>query len=125
MPTTEEPEAVLLAGSRGIRLARSAAEAERELASGFRPSVVLLDMRAGRGGEAFVKRVAADPAYAAIPILGFSEGDDRLRFTLMNDACLAPDPAQLEELLRLLEEVCFALPFEPADRESLRVGAMP
>jgi CheY-like chemotaxis protein len=106
-----EAHPFLLASSSGIRLANSSAEAERALASGFRPSVVLLDVRADRaGGEAFARRVAADPTYSEIPILGITGSRDRLRLTLMNDACSLSSPSELPELLEILEEICFALP---------------
>jgi hypothetical protein len=109
MPISDVHTAVLLAGAGGIRLARSPAEAERELASGFRPSVVLLDTAAGRG-TAYAEKVASYPACAAVPILGISGNHERLRLTLLNDVGALSDPGHLGELLRILEELCLDLP---------------
>ena len=111
MPIPDAHEALLLAGAREIRHARTPAEAERELASGFRPSVVLLDVGANAARrEAFAERVASHPACSAIPILGISGDDERLRLTLMSDVGALSNPSHLEELLRILEELCFYLP---------------
>ncbi len=111
MPMTNGHQALLLAGASEIRLARTPAEVERELASGFRPSVVLLDMGANAArGEAFAERVASHPACAAIPILGISGDDERVRLTLMNDVDALSNPSHLPELLRILEDLCLDLP---------------
>ncbi len=111
MPIPEDHQALLLAGASEVRLARTPAEAERELSSGFRPSVVLLDVGANAArGEAFAERVASHPACSAVPILGVSGDEDRVRLTLMNDVAALSNPSRLPELLRILEELCLDLP---------------
>jgi hypothetical protein len=111
MAAPETHPAFLLAGSSELRLAHSAAEAERELAAGFRPSFMLLDLREDRGrGEAFVREVATHPDCSGIPILEISGTGQRLRFTLLNHLEALSRPSQLEELLRILEDVCAAVP---------------
>lgn len=110
MPIPDDQQA-LLADASEIRLARTPAEAERELASGFRPSVVLLDMGANAArGVAFAERVASHPACAAVPILGISGDDERVRLTVMNHVDALSDPSHLPELLRILEDLCLDLP---------------
>ena len=95
---------LLLAGSREIRRARSAADAERELARGFRPRVVLLEIGANAPrGEALARRMACHPACAAVPIVGVSGDEERLRLTLLNGAAALSSPSQLDDLLRVVE----------------------
>ncbi len=111
MPIPEDQQALLLAGASEVRLARTPAEAERELSSGFRPSVVLLDVGSNAArGEACAERVASHPACSAVPILGISGDDERVRLTLMNHVDALSNPSHLAELLRILEELCLDLP---------------
>lgn len=111
MPILDEQEALLLAGARGFKLARTPAEVERELASGFRPSAVVLDVGSNTGrGRALAEKVASHPACKDVPILKLSGDQQRLRLTLVNDpGASLSDPARLEELLAVLEELCFDL----------------
>ncbi len=111
MPILDEQETLLLAGARGFKLARTPAEVERELASGFRPSAVVLDVGSNAvRGRALAEKVASHPACKDVPILKLSGDQERLRLTLMNDlGALLSDPARLEELLGILEELCFDL----------------
>ncbi len=111
MPIPDDHQALLLAGASEVRLARTPAEAERALSSGFRPSVVLLEVGSNAArGEAFAERVASHPACSAIPILGISGDEDHVRLTLMNDVDALSNPSHLPELLRILEELCLDLP---------------
>ncbi len=111
MTMPDDHGSLLLAGTSEVRLARTPADAERELSSGFRPSVVLLDVGANAArGEAFAERVASHPACSAVPILGISGDDDRVRLTLMNAVAALSNPTRLAELLRILEELCLDLP---------------
>ncbi len=101
-------DVVVLAGRGEIRVVGSTLEAERELARGFRPAVVLLGSEVcGPGAVDFARRLGADPECAGIPVLAVSSGVDRIRITAL-DQELEP-PASLEELsalLQLLEELC-------------------
>lgn len=120
MPIPHSHEALLVDSAREIRLARTPAEAERELAGGFRPSVVLLDAGASAARrEAFARRVASHPACSAVPILEVSCDDERLRLTLLNEPEVLWSPRRLEELIRILEELCLDLPGAgfPAEQE--------
>ena len=107
---TSSDEALLLADAVEVRLSRSPAEAKRQLAGGFRPSVVLLDVRGETRGDALVRRVTSDPSYSAIPVMGISGDGERLRCTLMNDVGAFSSLAHLRELLRILEKLCLDLP---------------
>lgn len=101
-------DVVVLAGKGEIRIVESTLEAERELARGFRPVVVLLGSEVcGPGAADFARRMGADPERAGIPVLAVSSGADRIRITAL-DQELGP-PASLEDLsalLQLLEELC-------------------
>ncbi len=111
MTMPDDHRGLLLAGTSEVRLARTPADAERELSSGFRPSVVLLDVGTNAArGEAFAERVASHPACSAVPILGISGDDERVRLTLMNHVDALSNASHLAELLRILEELCLDLP---------------
>ncbi len=106
MPLVDAYDHLLLAGAREIRRARSAADAERELARGFRPRVVLLELGAdARRTEALAKRMASHPACAAVPIVGVSGDADRLHLTLLNGAAALSTPSQLADLIRVIEDL--------------------
>ena len=56
-----------------IHGAQTIADAERILTSGFRPSVVVLDLVLdGEMGEDFANRLRADPRYRDVPIIALS-----------------------------------------------------
>lgn len=112
MPILDGHEVFLLKGASEFRLARTPAEVERELARGFRPSVVLLYVGANAArGWVLAQRLASHPACSEVPILKLSGDEERLRLTLMNEDAsdLLSDPSQLEEVLGILEELCFDL----------------
>jgi hypothetical protein len=99
---------VVLAGAREIRTVESTAAAERELAGGFQPVAVLLGSDlCGPAAADFARRMCADPARAAIPVLAVSGDDDRMRITLVNEELDPPcRPEELDSLLQVLEEIC-------------------
>lgn len=99
---------VVLAGTSEIRVVESTLEAERELARGFRPAVVLLGSKiCGPGAAEFARRMGADPERAAIPVLAVSGGADRIRFTALSDDLEPPtEPEALSSLLQVLEDLC-------------------
>ena len=105
-------DVVVLAGAREVRIVCSTAEAERELAGGFRPAVVLLGSRlCGPGADEFARRLGADPARPAIPVLAVSGDGDWLRLTsLLGDPPPPAAPEELSSLLEVLEELCVAAP---------------
>ncbi len=106
MPFVERHDHLLLAGAREIRRARSAAEAERELARGFEPRVVLLEIGANAPrGEAVARRMASHPACAAVPIVGISGDEQRLHLTLLNGAAAFSSSSQLADLMRVIEDL--------------------
>jgi CheY-like chemotaxis protein len=100
-------ELLLLEGAAEVRGVRSIFEAEQVLASGFIPSVVLLDLQLdGPRGETFAVRLKGDAAYSSIPIIALS-GDS---FALQGlgaefDRGLLK-PADLSEILHALREMC-------------------
>ena len=101
-------DVVMLAGTREVRVVESTAAAERALAGGFRPAVVLLGRElCGPGADEFARRLRSDPDRPAIPVLAVSGDGDRLRLTSLTDD--PRPPATLEELsslLEVLEELC-------------------
>ncbi len=101
-------DVVVLAGTREVRVLDSTAEAERALAGGFLPSVVLLGAGlSGPDADEFTRRLGADPARPPIPVMAISGDGDRLRLTAVRDD-LRP-PATTEELaclLEVLEDLC-------------------
>jgi CheY-like chemotaxis protein len=120
MPFLDTDQDVLLAGAREIRRARSAADAERELAGGFRPRVVLLDIGANAPrGEALARRMASHPACAAVPIVGVSGDDERLRLTMLNGAGALSSASQLADLLRVIEDLGLDVTAPGADEREL------
>lgn len=94
-----------------VRTATSSAEAEEILARGFQPSVVVVDVRLGGGeaGDAFARRLQADPRHAAVPVVLMSGDVHELRrlggVGGVGGATLAK-PFDVEHLLALLSEMC-------------------
>lgn len=106
---------VLLAGTTEVRTVRSTVEAERELASGFRPAVVLLgsDLR-GAGASEFARWIRSDPDRAGIPVLVISCDAGWVRITLVDEDVRVPArPEELTSILEVLEDLC-AEPFRLA-----------
>ncbi len=101
-------EVVVLARVGEIRVVRSTLEAERELAGGFRPAVVLLGSKiSGSGAAEFARRMGADPERAAIPVLAVLDGADRIRITPLNEDLEPPgEPEALSSLLQVLDDLC-------------------
>ena len=96
-----------LEGVEVIYAAKSLAEAERALASGFRPSVVLLDLNLnGERGETLLDTLRADPAYEDVRVIAFS-GDriGLLRLQEDVDGALLK-PAEPSGIVQALYEVC-------------------
>lgn len=62
-----------LIGVPEVRTARSIIEAERILATGFRPCAVFLDLMLGADrGDRFAARLRADPNYRGLPLIAMS-----------------------------------------------------
>lgn len=99
---------VVLAGADEVRIVDSTDDAERELAGGFRPAVVLLGSRlCGPGAAEFARRLGADPVRPAIPVLAVSGDGDWLRLTSLCEDLRPPaEPDELSSLLDVLEELC-------------------
>jgi hypothetical protein len=105
-------DVVVLAGTREVRIVGSTHEAETELASGFRPAVVLM----GPGvrapvREEFASRMGTRPSQARIPVLAVSGSPERLRLTLVSahDDAEYPSPDQLAEVMMVLDELASEL----------------
>ncbi len=101
-------DVVVLAGASEVRVVESTLEAERELASGFRPAVVLLGSKiCGPGATDFARRMGADPERAAIPILAVLDGADRIRIRPLNEDLEPPTELEaLSRVLQVLEDLC-------------------
>ncbi len=101
-------EAVVLAGAREVRVLGSTAEAERALAEGFRPALVLLGRsRCGPEGAELARKLGADPTHPAVPVLAVTGDGDWLRLTALSDDLVPPAaPEELGRLLEVLEELC-------------------
>lgn len=99
---------VVLVGAGETRVLGSALEAQGALDAGFRPAALLLGAGvAAPAADALVRRMGADPACAAVPLLAASGGGDRIRLTLVSE--VAPPrpslPEQLAVVLRFLDEL--------------------
>jgi hypothetical protein len=101
-------DVVVLAGTSEVRIVESTTAAERELASGFRPAVVLLGSEVcGPGAADFARRMGAHPDRATIPVLAVSGSADRIRLTPLNEDLEPPtEPEELCGLLQVLEDLC-------------------
>ncbi len=98
-------DVVVLAGTREVRIVGSTREAESELASGFRPAVVLVGPGLQRpAAQAFAATLGARPSRAAIPVMRMSGDDDRLKLTLVEPA-ESPGPEELSNILMVLDEL--------------------
>jgi len=98
---------LVMEGVSAVQGAKTTAEAQRILASGFRPSAVVLDLNLdGDRGEWFAGELRADPVYSAVPIIAVSGDYIALRRIegLIEGGFLKPvDPVKL---LKALREVC-------------------
>jgi hypothetical protein len=102
-------DVVVLAGTREVRIVRSTREAESELASGFRPAVVLLGPGLQRpAAQAFAATLGARPSRAGIPVMRMSGDDDRLKLTLVEPAA-QPGPEELSTIMMVLDELATEL----------------
>jgi hypothetical protein len=107
---------VVLAGTGEVRIVESTADAERELAGGFRPAVVLVGSHlCGPGAAELARRLGADPGRPSIPVLAVSGDGDRLRLTSVSDDLPPPStPEELSRLLEVLDGLCTAEPLRLA-----------
>ncbi len=101
-------DGVVLARAGEVRVVQSTVEAERELARGFRPAVVLLGSSiSGAGAAEFARRMGADPERASIPVLAVLDGADRIRITPLNQDLEPPtEPEALSAVLEVLDDLC-------------------
>lgn len=64
---------LVLSGAADVRCAVSVAEAERQLGEGYRPTVVVLDLKLHRDrGEKLLARLRADPVLRSVPVIAVS-----------------------------------------------------
>ncbi len=105
-------DVVVLAGTREVRIVGSTLEAESELASGFRPAVVLMGpgVRAP-ACEEFAIRMGTHPSQARIPVLAVSGERDRLRLRLVSAHGEGeyPGPDELADVMMVLDELASEL----------------
>ena len=101
-------DVVVLAGTREVRVVASTTDAERELASGFRPAVVLLGSHVrGPAVAEFTRRMGADPERARIPVMAVSGEAGWIRITSLRDDLEPPtEPDALGRLLEVLDDLC-------------------
>jgi len=92
-----------------VRRARSVAEAEEILGSGFLPEAVVLDLAlGGERGEVLLEKLGADAALATVPVLAVS-GDHRALASIRSAvARTLLKPARPPELVDALRDVCQA-----------------
>lgn len=108
--TLETLEEVLtFEGVAEVRHARTLREAEELLASGFVPSVVVLDLAlAGERGEVLLERLRADETLARVPVVAVS-GDHRALASIgPSVARTLLKPARPSDLVEALRDVCRA-----------------
>jgi CheY-like chemotaxis protein len=100
-------QVLLLGGVSEVQCAASIAEAEGILASGFRPSAVVLDfVLEHERGETFASRLRTDPGYRDVPIVAVSGDQAALRRARHTVDRTLRKPADPDDLLRVLREVC-------------------
>ncbi len=93
-----------------IHAASTLVEAERALASGFRPSAVILDLGLGdERGETLLGMLRANAEYRAVRIIALS--GDRIGLLRVREAVDATllKPAELGTVIQVLREVCASL----------------
>jgi two-component system CheB/CheR fusion protein len=91
-----------------VETAASAHEADRVLDAGFRPSVVVVDVRLGGGesGEEYARRLQDAPRTASVPVVLMSGDVHELRrLGPVADATLVK-PFEMEQLFGVLAEMC-------------------
>jgi twitching motility two-component system response regulator PilH len=108
LDTLETLEAILqMEGVTELRKARSLAEANQILASGFRPCAVLLDLMLDRErGETLLRRLASDPTTADIPVIVFSGDHQAFNALGLPPERLLMKPAWPEDVVRVLGYAC-------------------
>ena len=86
-----------------VQVAASIPEAERILADGFKPSVVVVDLQLdGERGETLIAKMRARPASRAVPIVALSGDHISLRrlATVDRGILKPPDPDDLIATIR-------------------------
>ncbi len=113
---------VVLAREGEVRIVGSTREAERQLAAGFRPTVVLVGSRlCGPGVEEFARRLHADRASVGIPVLSVAGQGGWLRLTAVDEVAEAPAAAEATaSLLQVLDDLCADPPPEAPGRRGRR-----
>ena len=93
-------------GGSTVATATSAEAADRILAGGFDPNVVVLDLRLGGGesGEAYARRLRAE--HPSLPIVAMSGDVGKLRRLRADVDAAVSKPFRPERLLELLSELC-------------------
>jgi len=101
-------EELVLAGAGEVRMVGSIAEAEREMARGFRPEVVLVGRcLGGRQARRLARAIRAGARRAEVPVLAISGDGGRVHITPVDGALEVPaDPEELGGLLRALDHLC-------------------
>jgi len=92
-----------------VETAKGSAEALGILASGFSPSVIVLDLRLGEGerGQDFARLLRADPLYSRTPIALVSGDIGALKLVdpSVADATIGK-PFDVDVLLKVLADLC-------------------
>jgi two-component system OmpR family response regulator len=102
-------DVLLLEGVAEVQVAASIPEAERILADGFKPSVVVVDLQLdGERGETLIAKLRARPTSRAVPIVALSGNHISLRQlgTTVDRGILKP--ADPDELIAAVRAVCGA-----------------
>jgi CheY-like chemotaxis protein len=90
--------------------ATSPEEADRVLAQGFEPSVILVDVRLGRGerGDELAHRMRADPRFAGVPIILMSGDIHELRRVAdqVGADATVEKPFDVDRLFEMLSDMC-------------------
>jgi two-component system, chemotaxis family, chemotaxis protein CheY len=90
-----------------VLTAAEGAEALRYLRSGFRPGMILLDLRMpGMDGRAFREMQSAEPELAEIPVVILSGDSDASRVAGNLGAECILKPVDLDRLLSVVERYC-------------------
>lgn len=99
---------ILELGGATVATARSADEAEDALATGFRPSIVVADLKLGSGdrGEDFIARLRDDPTLRGIPIVVMSGSANELRRVDASADRALVKPFDVERFFEVLNELC-------------------
>jgi DNA-binding response OmpR family regulator len=98
-----------------VATATSPVEADRVLAAGFRPGVIVVDLwlRVGEGGEDYARRLRGS-RYATTPIILMSADVFKLRRVTFEANAKVEKPFDLAGFLGLLRALCAGAPITPA-----------